>query len=323
MLTCACPNCGKNFEIPNVDQDYIFCNYCGAKISLSNRTNVNYTYIKREETSTHTEHIVDDAKIKSADNVNRIINLFAEPIEQKRAKAKSAEAPRPEKDPEQQRREEEAAAIRQAEERKRHEEQIRIFKCGVLKAFNWCRKYPKRVVIITSLSACIIVGSIVGFRSAAESSALAASHKAELNRLHEESIAASHHGMGEAFLPTEGYSDDYRVLNKSLQDAGFTNITLIPENDLDSKTSLRMNRIIEVTVDGSPKFEKGTWIDADTPIDITYHSFSESSANSFVSEKDMLSKKVQDTVDTAKLKVKDAAATAASKALDEILDMIN
>lgn len=86
MLTCTCPNCGKTLEIKDASRDFMFCEYCGAKIQIRINVNATYSYSEHKETSTHTEHIVDDAKIKNAENINRIIGIFASPFEAYHAK---------------------------------------------------------------------------------------------------------------------------------------------------------------------------------------------------------------------------------------------
>ena len=71
MRACKCPNCGANLKVTDDDREFMYCEYCGARIDLADRRTV------------HTEHIIDDAKIKNAENVSRIVNIFAAPVEER------------------------------------------------------------------------------------------------------------------------------------------------------------------------------------------------------------------------------------------------
>lgn len=85
MWSAKCPKCGAKILLENANAKVVRCASCGAQVRVN--INVNYNYSKSE----HTEHIVDDAKIKQAQNVDRVINLFASPIEERRAKKKAEE----------------------------------------------------------------------------------------------------------------------------------------------------------------------------------------------------------------------------------------
>lgn len=81
MRACKCPNCGANLKADD-DREFMFCEFCGARIDLVDRRTV------------HTEHIIDEAKIKdaeakvkNAENVSRIVNIFAAPVEEKQRQA--------------------------------------------------------------------------------------------------------------------------------------------------------------------------------------------------------------------------------------------
>lgn len=78
MLTGTCPKCGAHLTVESSDEGIVTCTHCGTRIRIN--INVNYNYSKSE----HTEHIVDDAKIKAAENVDRVINIFASPFEERR-----------------------------------------------------------------------------------------------------------------------------------------------------------------------------------------------------------------------------------------------
>ena len=85
MWSAKCPKCGAKILLEDANAKVVQCASCGAQVSVN--INVNHNYSKSE----HTEHIVDDAKIKQAQNVDRVINLFASPIEERRAKKKAEE----------------------------------------------------------------------------------------------------------------------------------------------------------------------------------------------------------------------------------------
>ena len=110
MWSAKCPKCGAKILLEDANAKVVQCASCGAQVSVN--INVNYNYSKSE----HTEHIVDDAKIKQAQNVDRVINLFASPIEEHRAKKKAEEERI-------QREAEEAERIRKEQEAKDAEEQ--------------------------------------------------------------------------------------------------------------------------------------------------------------------------------------------------------
>ena len=75
--TIICPACGAQLLAEN--QNQVICPCCGAKVKIN--INVNYNYSKSE----HIERIVDEAKSKNADNLSRVINIFATPVEEYRA----------------------------------------------------------------------------------------------------------------------------------------------------------------------------------------------------------------------------------------------
>lgn len=305
MATCTCPNCGKTLSVKDPSREYMFCSYCGAKIALTVHVNVNYSYTKREETSSHTEHIIDEAKLKAAQNADRVINLFAQPIEQRRAEKQRQK----QQEEEQQRLEEEASAIlaaRQAQERAQKQEAFRQKSSAFVEK---CKQNPKQTLIAGAVILLVLVGSVAGITSAIRSGAAAASHKAELDQLKQEQIAASHLALGEALFPDVSTSGDYRVLAKTLRDAGFTNVTTEGAGDLIFGWYETENDIIEVTVDGSPEFKKGAWFSIETPITIKYHSFARD--------------KTQTKVDAAVSAARDAVNSSAAALNDSIQEASN
>ena len=318
MITCTCPNCGKTLEIKDPSRDFMFCEYCGTKIGLNINVNVNYSYSEHKETSSHTEHIVDDAKIKNAENINRVIGIFATPFEafhaKQEKKRKDEERAEEELREFQRKAQERTEAARQkaAEESAEFRAKASDVWANLCKSagkdFSFlamkCRQYPKRAACVAAV--CIILFYGIGASNSVHErkQAEAASHAALLNQLKEEEIAASHQAQGEAFFPEElAVTGDYRIPYKALRDAGFTNITLDPKGDLILGYFETENDITEITVDGSPEFKKGVWIQADTPIIISYHSFA---------GKDAASSKIQETVDTATSKVEQAASSLSS-----------
>lgn len=78
MRACTCPNCGAQLKVDNDDREFIYCEFCGTRIDLVDRRTV------------HTEHIIDDAKIKNAENISRIVNIFAAPVERNNVKKNSS-----------------------------------------------------------------------------------------------------------------------------------------------------------------------------------------------------------------------------------------
>ena len=72
-MTVICPECGEKLIIADTSRPFVFCQCCGTKIKVN--VNVNLNYSKSE----HTERIVDVAKIKNAENANRVIGVFASP----------------------------------------------------------------------------------------------------------------------------------------------------------------------------------------------------------------------------------------------------
>ena len=100
-----------------------------------------------------------------------------------------------------------------------------------------------------------------------------AAHQAELARLKDEEIAASHLAMGEVRMPNISMSEDARDVMKKLRDAGFINIVDQPKQDLVLGKNHAQYDIIEITVDGAPSFKTGDWYPLDTEIVVSYHTY--------------------------------------------------
>lgn len=274
MWSAKCPKCGAKILLEDANAKVIQCASCGAQVRVN--INVNYNYSKSE----HTEHIVDDAKIKQAQNVDRVINLFASPIEDRRAK-KKAEEERIQRKADQAERIRKEQEAKDAEEQRayeewasaQHEKHARQAWRAIAKAINYYRANERKilisVVLIVALLACRGVYDSINQKQEQE----LAVHQAELARLKDEEIAASHLAMGEVKMPEIeiGMATDYRIVKQDFENAGFINITVEPVHDLNNTTTKRYNAVIEVTVDGVPRMNVGDWYKVDVPIVITYH----------------------------------------------------
>lgn len=274
MWSAKCPKCGAKILFEDANAKVIRCASCGAQVRVN--INANYNYSKSE----HTEHIVDDAKIKQAQNVDRVINLFASPIEERRAK-KKAEEERIQREADQAERIRKEQEAKDAEEQRayeewasaQHEKHARQAGRAIAKAINYYRANERKilisVVLIVALLACRGVYDSVNQKQEQE----LAAHQAELARLKDEEIAASHLAMGEVKMPEIeiGMATDYRIVKQDFENAGFINITVEPVPDLTNTTTKRYNAVIEVTVDGVPRMNVGDWYKVDVPIVITYH----------------------------------------------------
>ena len=62
MRAFVCPQCGANLSIDDEGREVAFCEYCGQRIDLADYRTV------------HTEHFVDEAKLKEAET-DRMIRL--------------------------------------------------------------------------------------------------------------------------------------------------------------------------------------------------------------------------------------------------------
>nr|DAZ58360.1 MAG TPA: protein of unknown function (DUF1922) [Caudoviricetes sp.] len=270
--TIICPACGAQLLAEN--QNQVICPCCGAKVKIN--INVNYNYSKSE----HIERIVDEAKSKNADNLSRVINIFATPVEEYRA-AKDHQRRMEEQQQrmieenlrEAQRQSYENAQRRAECARARNEELSRKWNACEKKILKYCRTHQKETLI--GIAICVVLLAF-GFSAAANhannSRALAA-HQAELARLKDEEIAASHLAMGEVKMPDFSEDDDARDIIKALKDAGFTNVVDQPKHDLILGNKHSQYELIEVTVDGAPSFTKGEWYPLDTEIVVSYHDY--------------------------------------------------
>lgn len=275
-MTVTCPECGAKLLAEDTSVDSATCPYCGAQVRANVNVNYNFNYSKSE----HTEHIVDDAKIKAAENASRVIDLFASPIEERRAKKKAEE--------ERIQREAEEADRLRKEQEARDAEEARIYKewastqrekharqagRAIAKGINYYKANKKKCLIAFALVIALLAGGNIYSSASKRHAQELAAHRAELARLEEERIANSHLAMGEVKMPDISRSGDYRNVVKQLKNAGFINVNAVGKGDLLLGILDTENDIIEITVDGAPEFETDIWYAMDVPIVITYHSF--------------------------------------------------
>lgn len=262
MSTIICPNCGAQVLRPPLNSDELVCANCGAKININ--VNYNFNYSKSE----HTKHIVDDAKIQSAENRNRVIGIFATPFEEYRVRKEHKRH----MEEEAQRAQEEAVREAQAQARENAARRAEWRAENFPKIAHYITTH-KQETLLTIIVAILLVFSVVTFY---QKSADRAARRAA------DSIAARV-AAGEAQMPASSFTGDYRTAVRDLKEAGFTNVTAEGAGDLYFGFLNKENDIIEVTVDGAPDFTQGTWYAGDVPIVISYHSFPERSASSATS----------------------------------------
>ena len=285
-MTVTCPECGAKLLAEDTSVDSATCPYCGAQVRVNVNVNYNFNYSKSE----HTEHIVDDAKIKAAENASRVINIFASPFEERRAK-KKAEEERIQREAEEAERLRKEQKVRDAEEAriykewasKQREKHARQAGRAIAKGINYYKANKKKCLIAFALVIALLAGGNIYSSASKKHAQELAAHRAELARLEEERIANSHLAMGEVKMPDISRYGDYRNVAKQLKDAGFINVNAVGKGDLLLGLLDTENDIIEITVDGAPEFETDIWYAMDVPIVITYHSFySSQSASSTV-----------------------------------------
>lgn len=285
-MTVTCPECGAKLLAEDTSVDSATCPYCGAQVRVNVNVNYNFNYSKSE----HTKHIVDDAKIKAAENASRVIDLFASPIEERRAK-KKAEEERIQREAEEAERLRKEQEVRDVEEARVYEEwasaqrekHARQAGRAIAEGINYYKANKKNCLIAFALVIALLVGGNIYSSASKKHAQELAAHRAELARLEEERIANSHLAMGEVKMPDISRYGDYRNVAKQLKDAGFINVDTVGKGDLLFGILDTENDIIEITVDGAPEFETDIWYAMDVPIVITYHSFySSQSASSTV-----------------------------------------
>lgn len=136
---------------------------------------------------------------------------------------------------------------------------------------NFCITQPKKAIysVVAAIVIVLLIGNIWSLYTSKRQAEIA--HGAELARLEREKIGYSHLAEGEVQMPDIDTDTDYRIVKQDFENAGFTNITTEPVADLTNTTTARYNRVIEVTIDGVPRMNVGSWYPMKVPIVITYH----------------------------------------------------
>lgn len=136
---------------------------------------------------------------------------------------------------------------------------------------NFCITQPKKATysVVAAIVIVLLIGNIWSLYASKRQAEIA--HGAELARLEREKIGYSHLAEGEVQMPDIDTDTDYRIVKQDFENAGFTNITTEPVADLTNATTARYNRVIEVTIDGVPRMNVGSWYPMEVPIVITYH----------------------------------------------------
>lgn len=136
---------------------------------------------------------------------------------------------------------------------------------------NFCITQPKKATysVVAAIVIVLLIGNIWSLYASKHQAEIA--HGAELARLESEKIGYSHLAEGEVQMPDIDTDTDYRIVKQDFENAGFTNITTEPVADLTNTTTARYNRVIEVTIDGVPRMNVGSWYPMEVPIVITYH----------------------------------------------------
>ena len=240
MATITCPECGKKLHITDSRRDFVFCEYCGAKIEIA-----------------------------------PFVRNAAEPSEP----AEPAEAAARKKQEQQAREEADARAYAEYRSAQ-NEKYARQVGKSVAKAINYYRANTKKCLIVGGLVLVLLISASVSSSNSKQHAQEQAAHSAELARLEEERVANSHLAMGEVMMPVISDYSDYRNVVKQLKDAGFINVTAEGKGDMILGIFETENDVIEITVDGAPDFKEETWYPMDIPIVILYHSFYSSSSSS-------------------------------------------
>lgn len=84
FMEVKCPRCGADLDI-ETDREMIFCQYCGAKIIL---TDENTYTINKNITINKTIHTVDDAKITRAET-ERLVQMHQMELEHQKLQRRS------------------------------------------------------------------------------------------------------------------------------------------------------------------------------------------------------------------------------------------
>ena len=262
MATITCPECGKKLHITDSRRDFVFCEYCGAKIEIA-------PFVRNAAEPSEPAEPAEkrDCGHTAADFAYRLVDAFASPFEEWRTKKraeeerKQREAEAAESKKQEQQAREEADARAYAEYRSaQNEKYARQVGKSVAKAINYYRANTKKCLIAGGLVLVLLISAGVSSSNSKRHAQEQAAHSAELARLEEERVANSHLAMGEVMMPVISDYGDYRNIVKQLKDAGFINVTAEGKGDMILGIFETENDVIEVTVDGAPDFKEASAI---------------------------------------------------------------
>lgn len=245
MATVTCPDCGKHLIVADPSRQFMFCEYCGAKINLN--INVNLSYSKTE----HVERVVDEAKVKTANNVGKVIDVVASSIEEQNRRVQE---------------EQERVQAAQHDRKEKIMSGQYSFK-EMLVDFMQSRQGKGTLCFAISIVLCLVL-LVWG-----EHDEKIKAHQAELDALEQEKRAAAHLAINQAQIPEFDSTIDARTFVKNVKSQGFVNVTSEAVPDLILGINDKEYEIIEVLVDGAPDYSTDTWYPTDTDIVVRYHTY--------------------------------------------------
>lgn len=261
MQSVKCPHCGASLAVTPSDGSHIFCEYCGTRVKVN--INVNYNYSKSE----HTERIIDEAKVKTADTFSRIVDAVVSPVEERRAQKEFER----QKELEHQRMMDEFAREQTARNHENAKRRAEWRAENIPKMTKYLFEHQLQTFTAIVLIAALIFGGTWFTKNQLKNAQELAEHQAVLRQLEEERTVAEHLEKGEVKMPTISTTGDARNVIKALKDAGFANIVEDPVNDLILGKNYEKYDIIEITVDGAPSFDKGVYYPLNVEIVVSYH----------------------------------------------------
>lgn len=243
MATVTCPDCGKHLIVADPSRQFMFCEYCGAKINLN--INVNLSYSKTE----HVERVVDEAKVKTANNVGKVIDVVASSIEEQNRRVQ-----------------EEQERVQAAQHDRK--EKIMHGQYSFKEMFvDFAQSRQGKGLMLFTLAMVMAFGMMVW----GEHDEKIKAHQAELDALEQEKRAAAHLAINQAQIPEFDSTIDARTFVKNVKSQGFVNVTSEAVPDLILGINNKEYEIIEVLVDGAPDYSPDTWYPTDTDIVVRYH----------------------------------------------------
>ena len=86
MATITCPECGKKLHITDSRRDFVFCEYCGAKIEIA-------PFVRNAAEPSEPAEPAEkrDCGHTAADFAYRLVDAFASPFEEWRTKKRAEE----------------------------------------------------------------------------------------------------------------------------------------------------------------------------------------------------------------------------------------